>query len=267
MNDSYQTFFGRSNPGLIIFLIDGTENTAKAVNRVINTIIQKKFDGKQPINNCFITVIGCNSETKILISGYLQKFEANPLRIDEVTKKASDGAGGLVLIKAKMPIWIEPIDKGRWINTTRAFHLAKEIVEAWIADKPESPAPIIVNITDRGPNYDEKEISGTINMVNAIKNLDTNDGKVQIINAILEDNKKRVFFNSHTELASDVAKFLYGISTIIPNEYCKRMNYIFDLTVEFSSKCFVYSTDTSFIEILIEARMIDGDIKLPDYGE
>ena len=61
-----------ATPGLLIILVDQsgsmmknydgndsrTQFAAKAVNRVINTIIQKNFDGKQPKNRCFITVIG-----------------------------------------------------------------------------------------------------------------------------------------------------------------------------------------------------------------
>ncbi len=203
-----------ATPGLLIILVDQsgsmmksydgedsrTQFAAKAVNRVINTIIQKNFDGKQHKNRCFITVIGYDSEIKKLTSGFLQNLEASPLRIDELTKKVSDGAGGLVEIKVKMPIWIEPIDKDRWTNMTGAFQMAKDTVEAWMTDKPENPAPVIINISDGSPYYDNKDktdcMKETIDFVNEIKAIDTNDGKIQIFNAMLGDGQKIIFPDS-----------------------------------------------------------------------
>lgn len=226
-----------ATPGLLIILVDQsgsmmkqydgedsrTQFAAKAVNRVINTIIQKNFDGKQPKNRCFIKVIGYDAEVKKLASGFLQKLEASPLRVEEVTKKVSDGAGGLVEIKAKMPIWIEPIDKDRWTNMTDAFKMAKDTVEAWMTDKPGNPAPVIINISDGVPYYDKKEIvdcmQETLGVVNEIKDIDTNDGKIQIFNAMLGDGQKIIFPASDSELTSDGAKFLYEISTEIPEAY------------------------------------------------
>lgn len=258
-----------ATPGLLIILVDQsgsmmkpydgedsrTQFAAKAVNRVINTIIQKNFDGKQPKNRCFITVIGYDAEVKKLVSGFLQKLEANPLRVEEVTKKVSDGAGGLVEIKAKMPIWIEPIDKDRWTNMTGAFQMAKETVEAWMADKPDNPAPVIINISDGRPYYDKKEISEcekeTIEVVNAIKAIDTNDGKIQIFNAMLGDGEKVVFPVSDADLVSDEAKFLYEISTEIPDAY-KGAAEKNELKYEAGARGAIYNADAEHLVKLID---------------
>ncbi len=258
-----------ATPGLLIILVDQsgsmmkpydgedsrTQFAAKAVNRVINTIIQKNFDGKQPKNRCFITVIGYDAEVKKLTSGFLQKLEENPLRVEEVTKKVSDGAGGLVEIKAKMPIWIEPIDKDRWTNMTGAFQMAKETVEAWMADKPENPAPVIINISDGRPYYDKKEISEcekeTIDVVNEIKAIDTNDGKIQIFNAMLGDGEKVVFPTSNENLVSDEAKFLYEISTEIPEAYRSAAEKN-ELKYEAGARGAIYNADAEHLVKLID---------------
>ena len=266
-----------ATPGLLIILVDqsgsmmkpydGNDNrsqfAAKAVNRVINTIIQKNFDGKQPKNRCFITVIGYDSEVKKLTSGFLQKLEANPLRIDEITKKVPDGAGGLVEIKSKMPIWIEPIDKDRWTNMTGAFRMAKDMVEAWMTDKPENPAPVIINISDGRPYYDKKEINDcvneTIEVVNAIKAIDTNDGKIQIFNAMLGDGPKVIFPKTESDLTSDEAKFLYQISTEIPAAYhgAAEKN---ELSFEEGARGAIYNADAEHLIKLIDFGSSKGTL-------
>lgn len=258
-----------ATPGLLIILVDQsgsmmkpydgedsrTQFAAKAVNRVINTIIQKNFDGKQPKNRCFITVIGYDAEVKKLASGFLQKLDANPLRVEEVTKKVSDGAGGLVEIKVKMPVWIEPIDKDLWTNMTGAFQMAKETVEAWMADKPENPAPVIINISDGRPYYDKKEISEcekeTIDVVNEIKAIDTNDGKIQIFNAMLGDGEKVIFPTSNENLVSDEAKFLYEISTEIPEAYRSAAEKN-ELKYEAGARGAIYNADAEHLVKLID---------------
>ena len=78
-----------ATPGLLIIMVDQsgsmmkpyygedsrTQYAAKAVNRVINTLIQKNFDGKAPKNRCFIMVIGYDVEVKKIASGFLQTLE------------------------------------------------------------------------------------------------------------------------------------------------------------------------------------------------
>lgn len=258
-----------ATPGLLIILVDqsgsmmkpydGNDSrtvfAAKAVNRVINTIIQKNFDGKAPKNRCFITVIGYDVEVKKLASGFLQQLDANPLRIEEVAKKVSDGAGGLVEIKTKMPIWIEPIDKDRWTNMTGAFMMAKDTVEAWMKDKPENPAPVIINISDGAPYYDRKErqdcMNETIEVVNQIKAIETNDGKVQIFNAMIGDGEKIVFPSASDNLVSEEAKFLYEISTEIPEAYRWAAGKN-ELAFEEGARGAIYNADAEHLVKLID---------------
>ena len=266
-----------ATPGLLIILVDQsgsmmkpfdgndsrTQFAAKAVNRVINTIIQKNFDGKQPKNRCFISVIGYDVEVKNLVSGFLQSLDANPLRIDEVSKKVSDGAGGLVEIKVKMPVWVEPIDKDRWTNMTGAFQMAKDTIEAWMQDKPENPAPVIINISDGRPYYDHKDQKvceqETIDVVNAIKAIDTNDGKVQIFNALIGDGEKIVFPESADNLASDEAKFLFEISTEIPEAYrgAAAKN---ELTFEPGARAAICNADAELLVKLIDFGSSKGQM-------
>ena len=258
-----------ATPGLLIIMVDQsgsmmkpyygedsrTQYAAKAVNRVINTLIQKNFDGKAPKNRCFIMVIGYDVEVKKIASGFLQTLEQKPLRFDEVMVKVPDGAGGLVEIKKKIPVWIEPIDKDRWTNMTGAFQMAKDTIVAWIQDKPNNPAPVIINISDGRPYYDNKEISDcvkeTIDVVNQIKAIDTNDGKVQIFNAMLGDGEQVIFPVSDADLVSDEAQFLYEISTEIPEAY-KAAAEKNELKYESGARGAIYNADAEHLVKLID---------------
>ncbi|MBQ4392755.1 MAG: hypothetical protein II826_06580 [Prevotella sp.] len=83
-----------ATPGLLIIMIDqsgsmltpytgGVSRTvfaSRAVNRIIETIIEKNFDGRSPKNRCFIALIGYNQNVKNLTSGYLKDLDDNPIR-------------------------------------------------------------------------------------------------------------------------------------------------------------------------------------------
>ena len=176
-----------ATPRLLIILIDqsgsmlspysGNESrtvfASKVINRVINEIIQKNFTK----NRCFISVIGYNHNVKELCSGYLTELYNNPLRIETIKKKISDGAGGLVEQEIKMPIWIEPITQDGATNMKGAFLMAKQLVEKWMQDKPQNPAPVIINISDGIPYYEGKDphicMQETIQVAKDIMNFTT----------------------------------------------------------------------------------------------
>lgn len=238
MNNEMQ--WSSATPGLLVILIDQsgsmlfpmespneketrTTVATKAVNRVIDTIIQKNFDGKAPKNRCFISVIGYNHEVKNLTAGYLKDLDENPIRVDKVKQKISDGAGGILGIEKSMPIWVDPIKEDGGTNMKGAFEMAKEIIEKWISDKPNNPAPVIINISDGVPYFncqsEEECKTQTIEVVNQIKAIDTTDGKVQIFNAMIGNGSKTMFPASKEEISTDEGKFLYDISTEIPDSY------------------------------------------------
>jgi len=161
-----------ANPGYLIIMVDqsgsmmnpyteGDSRTvfsAKVINRVINTIIQKNFNNDKPKNRCFISVIGYGAQVNTLCEGSLESLYNNPKKIEEGKRKVSDGDGGLVETTVKNPIWVEPIDKDVWTNMKEAFILAKSKVETWIQKSPDCPAPVIINISDGVPYFDNKEI-------------------------------------------------------------------------------------------------------------
>lgn len=264
-----------ATPGLLIILIDksgsmtlpfGCETETRTVfatrviNRVINDIIKKNFNGTEPKNRCFISVISYCADVVEECSGFLKDLYKSPKRIDTVKKKVSDGAGGLVEKEIKMPIWVEKTDKDTWTDMHGAFVMAKKLVEDWINDKPDNPAPVIINISDGIPYYDHKSeiecMQETKQVAQEIMNIGNADGNVLIFNAEIGGTNHTINYpsdESEVENAGEGAKFLYDISSVIPEGY-KQAAQKNELSVKEGSRGCVFNTDA------------EGLIKLIDFG-
>lgn len=198
----------------------------RVVNRVIDSIIQKNYNGDHAKNRCFIVAIGYSVGATELCSGFLSDLDNNPKRMETIKKKISDGAGGLVEIDKNMPIWIDPIEKDGWTDMAAAFKMAKQIIEKWVEDKPDCPAPVIINVSDGIPYYNHMETaecaSETAKIAKEIMDMTTADGNVLIFNAEIGEGKKQIILpNSIDEVRSggEGAQFLYEISSVIPDGY------------------------------------------------
>lgn len=234
MNNEMQ--WSSATPGLLIILLDqsgsmmsdyeGTTRTkfaTLAVNKVIDNIIQKNFDGDAPKNRCFISVIGYDNNVKELCSGWLKDLDANPLRYETLKRKTPDGAGGIVEIEVKQPVWVEPIDRDGATNMLGAFQLAKDLVEKWMSDYADGPAPIIINISDGVPYYEGKDprdcMRETVALANDIMSLSNNDGSVLIFNAQIDNVPTIVFPAKRDEITQEAGQFLYDITSEVPQSF------------------------------------------------
>lgn len=257
-----------ATPGLLIFLIDqsgsmtlqfsDTPDTrtvfaSRVINRVINDIIQRNFNGTEPKNRCFISVIGYGGDVKTICSGYLKDLYMNPKRVDTIKKKISDGAGGLVETDFKMPIWVDPIDEDTCTDMKGAFEAAKKLSEEWIKDKPDNPAPVIINISDGIPYYDCKSteicMKETEDVANEIMQLSNEDGNVLIFNVEIGGNTYKILTpNSEAEMnvAGEPAKFLFRISSEIPDGY-KDAAEKNELPIKQGSKGCIFNADAEYL--------------------
>lgn len=249
-----------ATPGLLIILLDqsgsmlgayeGTTRTAfasLAVNKVIDNIIQKNFDGDAPKNRCFISVIGYNHNVKELCSGWLKELDENPLKYETLKKKTPDGAGGICEVEVKQPVWVEPIDQDGATNMLGALQLAKDLVGKWITDNPEGPAPVIINISDGVPFYDGKDprecMKETVILAKEIMNMSNSDGNVLIFNAQIDKTSGTVICPSNRDKISDeAAQFLFDITSVIPESY-KAAAAKNELPIEVDSRGCIYGAD------------------------
>jgi len=229
-----------ATPGLLICLLDQSgsmlcpfnNNTSRtvfasrAINRMIKETIMKNMKGTEVKNRCYITVIGYGFDVQILCEGWLSDLNRSPLRIDNVRKKVEDGAGGLVEVDFKMPIWVEPIKEDACTNMKKAFETARDLAKSWISDNPTYPAPVIINISDGVPYYEGKGsnecMSETETIANEIMSLENKDGHVLMFNAeIGNEGHKIAYPNTITQMeyAGNQAKFLFRVSSEIPEGF------------------------------------------------
>lgn len=256
-----------ADPGLLVILVDQT-NTASFVgvpdiaNALIEEIILLCFDGEKPKNKSYISIIGYNNKVRLLQSGDLQYFASNPIRVEGVIKKLSDGAGGILEIETPAPIWIQeeyPDSAGR--DMYEAFEMSNDIIEGWIEQYPERPAPIIINIA-AGLPYDSfsyytesmllKKVTDFVESIKTIATKNSNE-KIQIINILVEDSLNKYIFpkkNSNFTLEQD---FFYEISTELPN-----IQGMYDaekyqrLVLDGGTRLFVYNIGKDDIRKLVE---------------
>ena len=220
--ENYCKYWSSATPGLFIILVNQNISDLKIAKQVVNVvnnsidkIIQMNFDGDAPKNRCFISVIGYNHNVKELCSGWLKDLDANPLRYETLKKKTPDGAGGIIEVEIKQPVWVEPITQDGATNMLGAFQLAKNLAKKWIEDNSCAPAPVIINISDGMPFYEGKDtricMQETVSLAKEIMNFSTKDGNVLIFNACyLESNFKEDIFSFNIE------SFICNISSYIP---------------------------------------------------
>lgn len=251
-----------ATPGLLIILLDqsgsmleqyeGNDSrtvfASRAVNRVIDNIIQKNFDGEAPKNRCFISVIGYNHNVKELCSGWLKDIAAHPLRYENLKKKMPDGAGGIIEVEINQPVWVEPIKADGATNMYGALQLAKELAQKWMSDNKNYPAPVIINISDGVPYYDMKDprdcMQETTELAREIMNMSNDDGNVLIFNAQIDNkgNNTQVFPNDRNSLNQEEAQFLFDITSEVPDSY-KAAAAKNELPVENGSRGCIFNAD------------------------
>ena len=127
------------------------------------------------------------------------------------------------------------------------LYVLKDSFEKWMQDKPNNPAPVIINISDGVPYYDGKDVSEcmeeTISVAQSIMNLSVADGNVLIFNALIRAaGRNQVFPNSLEECTSEESKFLFKISSVVPDAY-KAIAQARELPVKDGSRGCIFEAD------------------------
>lgn len=143
----------------------------------------------------------------------ISEIANTPARIEERSKKVSDGAGGLVEQKVKFPIWFEAVSNGG-TPMCQAFAQAQSILHNWIQQHPTSFPPIVINITD-GESTDGDPTTAA----ESVKSLATSDGAVLLFNVHISSKRLAPieFPDSDDVLPDQYAKLLFGVSSILPS--------------------------------------------------
>jgi hypothetical protein len=166
-----------------------SEYQSKIVNEFIDNLVFSNSAGDKIKDRFYITIVShYNSKANVITSGFLSTFADNPIRIEKVQKKVSNGVGGLVEIEEEMAIYIESLASGEE-NQLDAFRLSKELALGWLNERKYC-STLIVNISGGFPsNWKE-----TTMVVNKIKKVGKNEDSPFIYNLLIDTNIKKIQF-------------------------------------------------------------------------
>lgn len=227
-----------NHPGLFLFLLDQSSsmskpwgNTASSSNKetqvadVLNKFLRdltlRCAKGSEIRKRIHIGVLGYGLDVNSAFLGSLSGKEtadiaevaSNPARVEERTRKESDGAGGIIEVPIKFPVWVEAKSGGS-TPMKEAFSEAKNIVSNWLTAHPGGYPPIIINITDG-----EYTSGNPSSEAQSIKHISTLDGNVLLFNIhISSSNSSAVFFPASVDsLTDNYAKELFEMSSQLPD--------------------------------------------------
>lgn len=236
----YQKTVGTPHPGLFIILIDQSgsmnvsfeggnsraEVAALAVNRCIQSILQRCKQMEHTKDRCYVVVIGYGAPTVnpkaagqnayLIVGGKISEVEKQIIRTDEIKKnaKVSDGAGGLMDGQKiiKLDIWVDPCAEGS-TPMDEAFMKAEEFASKWVLEHPDNFPPVVVNITDGEPN----DPVAAEKAARSLMNVATSDGNLLLFNAHISNGQgKLVIPSSESAIPSPLGKLMFRLSSEIP---------------------------------------------------
>lgn len=247
-----------------------SKTVSDAVNKIIAGLVLRSAKDEGIRDYFYISVIGycgttadfmLNLESKPSPRVKISKLADNFLRVENRNKKVPDGAGGLVELKTKFFVWIEPKANGA-TPMVEAFKKAKMVVTDFICEFPNSFPPIVMNLTDGEPS----DWTGNGPIPEAVQLMDcrTSDGNVLVFNCHMTAGQPGVikFPDSAESLKEARAKDLFYSSSLLPEIFhgsAKDCGY----NISSNSRGYVYNAEmTDIIHFLDIGTSVEKRIAL-----
>ena len=230
----YAADISRNNPGCFLFLIDQSgsmtaalggqpelrkmDGAADAVNRILDAISQRCSQGMDIRDYFHVGVIAYSSDdagrpnlqTALPGTTPEQPFltisqVVDAAQVEERQVKEPDGAGGVIDVTRKVPVWLRPT-ASYGTPMCEALAAASKALQDWTAQHADSYPPMLINVTDGDATDGNPEP-----LAQEIMGLQTNDGNVLIYNAHL------------SEMSAMPVQYPADESDVPPDEYAGRM--------------------------------------------
>lgn len=269
---AYSAEISRNNPSCFLFVIDQSgsmsdnyvsvgkpksEALADVINRMLQQLVIKcaKSEGVRDYYHVGVIGYGANGVGPAFggsLSGKniapISEIANNPARIEERTKRVSDGAGGLVDTSVKFPIWFDPTANGG-TPMSEAFRKANTIIADWLSSNPNCFPPVVIHITD-GESTD----GDPTEEMNKITNQASSDGNVVLFN--LHTNARSVnpvsFPGPEVQLPDQYSEKLFNGASLLPSFMRNVASQEFGLNLSDGAKAFVLNGDIDLIITAIE---------------
>lgn len=237
----YSASIERNNPACFVILMDysgsmsdtfgGGEQGRKAdvladvVNRTLHDLVLRCTKTEEIRNYFHVALIGYGGGVGSAFAGNLagrglvpiSEVGEQPARVDNRTKKAPDGAGGLVDMVVRFPVWVEPVSNGG-TPMCAALRDAHAMLTTWLTDHPHCFPPVVLHITD-GESTDGDPVP----QGKALAELRSSDGNVLVYNCHLSAarSQKIEYPAAKDGLPNDFAKALFEMSSVLPSEFAR----------------------------------------------
>ena len=271
---AYKAEISRGNPTCFFFLIDQSssmvdpimgvqgnprkaEFVADALNKVIQTLIVTASKDLEIRNYYQIGAIGYGNVVGSAFSNlygeqelvWVDELYKKPLRIDERMKRESDGAGGIIQVPTKFPIWIDPTANGR-TPMCEALDRTKNILEKWVKEHPMSFPPTVINLTDGEANDGDPRIAAQ-----ALRDLQTSDGNVILLTVHVSSSpfSQQIFFPGVKEgLPDEPSKVMFDMCSPLTESMIKTAEDLLQIKLDKDAKGFVYNSGIEGIVSALE---------------
>jgi hypothetical protein len=271
----YTSEISRANPTCFFFLIDQSSSmtdpvmgvagnpkkadfVADALNKVIQTLIVTASKDVEIRKYYQIGSIGYGGSN--VTSGFGSLFGEQeliwvddlynkPLRVEERMKRESDGAGGIIQVPTKFPIWIDSVANGR-TPMCEALDRARTILEKWVKEHPLSYPPTIINLTDGEANDGDPRIPAK-----AITDLTTSDGNVLLLTVHVSSTSfsQQIFFPGANEgLPDDPSKVMFEMCSPLTPPMIKTAEDLLQIKLDVGAIGFVYNSGIEGIVSALE---------------
>ena len=271
----YSADISRANPGCFLFLVDRSasmrgalagqpgqrkmDQAADAINRILDAVSQRCSSGMDIRDYFHIGILGYNTDAAAapIITSVLQGTVADApflpisqvVDIAEVVERPvreSDGAGGIVEVTRRFPVWLQPHAEYR-TPMCEVLHHAAQALENWVGQYPDSFPPIVINVSDGNATDGDPEP-----LAERIMGLRTSDGNALMFNVHLSGRSTMPIQFPDTEegLPDELAVRLFRMSSIVP-EGSRNLAASLDLTMSEYARGFVFNADmTSLVQFL-----------------
>jgi hypothetical protein len=236
----YQAEISRDNPTCFLFVIDQSGSmdeitetgrskadfVADVLNKTLYTLVTtcSKADGVRNYFDVGVIAYGGSEVASgfggALCGGIVHPINAiseHTLRVEERQKKVDDGAGGIIELKTKFPVWFDPKSAGG-TPMRAALSRTRETMADWCEARPGSYPPTILHVTD-GQSTD----GAPEDVAEGLRRISTKDGEALLFNLHITtaSGLESVFPTSETGLDDEYSRMLFRMSSPLPAHLAK----------------------------------------------
>jgi hypothetical protein len=263
---AYTAQITRANPTLIVFLLDqsgsmadpfGGEQgarkadfVARAVNHALHDLVIRCTKTEEVRDYYHVAVVGYGRAVGASLGGALGGIPVvpvsavadNPARIESGFRRVPDGAGGLVEMPVRYPVWVLPQAEGG-TPMCRALGRVREILQGWLGAHPRGFPPTVLHLTDGESSDGDPTQAG-----DAVTSLGTDDGRALLFNCHVSASRARKveYPTEESQLQDDFARTLFRISSTLPDNFLGAAQQLGVPAAE-GSRGFVFNADPSSV--------------------